>query len=263
MRTLQTGLAAIVLLASILVAVRVEAEPQTKPGHTVTNSVGMRLAHLPPGTFTMGSPDSELGRISNETRRTVTFDKAFYIGVTEVTQKQWHKVMGSDPSFFKGDDLPVEHITWHEAVDFCKRLSEMEGERYRLPKETEWEYASRAGSTTAYHTGDDEEALAEAGWFRKNGGNKTHPVSLKKPSPWGLYDMHGNVSEWCADRVEGDPGTFKSESGFVNQEIIAERDHRGGSWGLNANDCRSASRHRNNGTFQYFDLGLRVVCETD
>lgn len=263
MKTLQTRLAAMVFLASILFAVRVEAEPQIKPGHTVTNSVGMRLAHIPTGTFTMGSPDSEPGRISNEARSKVTFEKAFYIGVTEVTQKQWRKVMRSDLSFFKGDDLPVEHITWHEAMDFCKRLSEMENKKYRLPTETEWEYACRAGSTTAYHSGDGEDALAEGGWFRKNGGNQTHPVGLKKPNAWGLYDMHGNVSEWCANRAKGDPGTYTAESGFVNQEIVAERDQRGGSWGLNAGDCRSASRHRNDGTFQYFDLGLRVVCEIE
>jgi len=263
MKTPQTGLVTMLLLASISVAVRAEAEPHTKAGQTLTNSIGVQVAYIPEGNFTMGSPDSEAGRIPNETRREVTFEESYYIGVTEVTQQQWRKVMGSAPSVFKGDDLPVEHITWHEAVDFCERLSEIEGKRYRLPTEAEWEYACRAGSTVAYNTGVGEAALAEAGWFRKNGGNQTHPVGVKKPNAWGLYDMHGNVSEWCAKRIEGDPDTFTSESSHVNQEILAERDHRGGSWGINANDCRSASRHRNNGTFQYFDLGLRVLLEVD
>ena len=261
MKTRQSGFATMILLACLSISVCAEVEPQIQPGHSVTNAVGMHLAQIPSGRFILGSPDSEPGRIPNETRRNVTFETAFCIGVTEVTQKQWRKVMGSDPSFFKGDDLPVEQITWQEAINFCKRLSEMEDGTYRLPTEAEWEYACRAGRTTAYNTGNGEESMAEAGWFRKNGDNQTHPVGLKKPNAWGLYDMHGNVSEWCADRAEGDAGTDPSGSGLVDQEILAERDHRGGSWGLNASDCRSASRHRNNGAFQYFDLGLRVVCE--
>ncbi len=261
MKARRTQLFILPLLACIAFGLGAEAQPQANAGQVITNSVGMRLATIPSGKFTMGSPDSEPGRITNETLREVSFEKPFYIGVTEVTQKQWREVMGTDPSFFKGDDLPVEHITWQEAVEFCERLSRRENKRYRLPSEAEWEYACRAGTTTAYNTGDGEPALMEAGWFLKNGANKTHPVGQKKPNAWGLYDMHGNVSEWCADRAKGDPDTFTSESGLVNEEIASARDHRGGSWGLGASDCRSASRHRNQGRFQYFDLGMRVVCE--
>ncbi|MCB1122686.1 MAG: formylglycine-generating enzyme family protein [Verrucomicrobiae bacterium] len=242
---------------------QIEANDKSTPIPTINNSVGMKLAYIPPGTFTMGSPDSESGRIANETLRQVTFVKGFYCGVTEVTQKQWREVMGTDPSFFKGDERPVENITWHEAQQFCERLSKLENKHYRLPTEAEWEYACRAGSVTPYYSGMDAKALDEAVWFSKNSGNQSHPVGQKKPNSWGLHDMHGNVSEWCANRAKDDPETFVSESGLVNQEIEAERDHRGGSWGLNANDCRSASRHRNNGDFRYFDLGMRVVLEAE
>lgn len=235
------------------------AEPRSEPGHAVTNSVGMKLVFAPAGSFTMGSPPSEPGRIANETQSRETIVNGFYIGATEVTQEQWRAVMGTEPSFFKGGELPVEHITWHEADEFCRRLSERESKRYRLPTGVEWEYACRAGTATAYHTGNGNAALHQAGWFNQNSGNETHPVGRKVANAWGIHDMHGNVSEWCARRPEKD--LYRTESAQVNREIKDGRDHRGGSWGLNAGDCRSASRHRNNGGYRYFDLGFRVVCE--
>jgi formylglycine-generating enzyme required for sulfatase activity len=259
MKATRTGVLLTLFLSAMSALGGPAPEPGPKPADTVTNSVGMKLAYIPPGSFTMGSPDSERDRIPNETRSLVTVEKGFRIGVTEVTQKQWREVMGTNPSFFKGDNLPVEHITWHDAEDFCRRLSEKEKKRYRLPTGAEWEYACRAGTTTAYYTGKDEAAMTEAGWFRKNSGNQSHPVGVKKPNPFGLYDMHGNVSEWCANRAPGST----TESAQVNREIKAERDYRGGSWGLNAGDCRATSRHRVNGNFPYFDLGLRVVCEVE
>ena len=231
------------------------------PGDSVTNSIGMKLACIPPGSFTTGSPDIEPGRIANETRRQVKFTKGFQIGVTEVTQKEWRVIMGTSPSHFKGDDLPIERITWREAVEFCRRLSEKEKKRYRLPTEAEWEYACRAGTTTAYYTGGDEAALAAAGWYLGNSGNRSRPVGRKKPNGWGLYDMHGNVSEWCAKRSGGNKPGSKSQQ--LDDEEKALRDLRGGSWGLNAGDCRAASRLRNAGTYRYFDLGMRVLCELD
>ena len=247
----------------ILMIVLLAAPPAggIDPGDTVINSIGMKLAYIPPGSFTMGSPDTEPGRIPNETRRQVTFAKGFRIGVTEVTQKEWLLIMGTSPGYFKGDDLPVERITWDEADEFCRRLSEKEKKRYRLPSQAEWEYACRAGTTTAYDTGGNEAALAAAGWYLGNSGNQSHPVGRKQPNRWGLYDTHGNVSEWCAKRPGSDtPG---SDSPQLDGEEKALCDLRGGSWGLNAGDCRSASRLRNAGTYRYFDLGLRVVCELD
>jgi formylglycine-generating enzyme required for sulfatase activity len=232
-----------------------------EPGDVVVNSVGMKLAYIPPGEFTMGSPDSEPGRIVNETRRRVKVEHGFRIGVTEVTQKQWRQIMGMDPAFFNGDDLPVERITWGEAVECCQRLSDREKKQYRLPTEAEWEYACRAGTTSIYYSGENEAALNDAGWYLGNSGNQSHAVGLKQPNPWGLYDMHGNVSEWCADRPRGERGDLNSAQ--LDNEEKALRDLRGGSWGLTASQCRSASRLSNAGTFRYFDLGLRVVCDLD
>ena len=247
---------------ALLVLTATHTVPAAEPGDTVTNSVGMKLAYIPPGEFTMGSPESERHRISNETQRRVAFKKAFRIGVTEVTQEQWREIMGTAPSYFKGDELPVERVTWQDADEFCRRLSAKENKRYRLPSQAEWEYACRAGTTTTYHTGKDEKALGEAGWYRRNGGNRSHPVGKKKSNPWGLYDMHGNVSEWCAKRGDIDV-RLNSKSTRLEWEEARLRDLRGGSWGLNANDCRSATRLANAGSFRYFDLGLRVVREID
>ena len=230
-----------------------------QPFSTITNTVGMKLTYLPPGKFVMGSPKSEPGRTTNEVQTDETIEKGFLIGQTEVTQKQWHQVMGTDPGFFKGADRPVENITWHEAVAFCRRLSEQEKKHYRLPSGMEWEYACRGGTETAYCAGNGGTALGKVGWYQKNSGNQSHPVARKQPNAWGLYDMHGNVSEWCAMRED----TYQTESDLVNREIKSGRDLRGGSWGLTQSDCRSAARHRNNGDYRYFDLGFRVVCEAD
>ena len=237
-------------------------ESVTNSVEIVTNSVGIKLAYIPPGKFTMGSPETEPGRVANETQRNVKIEQGFRIGVTEVTQKQWQLIMGTNPAFFQGDDLPIEQVTWHEAVEFCQRLSEKEKKRYRLPTEAEWEYACRAGTATVYYSGKDKDMLDAVGWYVENSGNQSHPVGRKQPNAWGLYDMHGNVSEWCAERLPDDK-EGDSRSAQLSSEENALRDLRGGSWGLNASDCRSASRLRNAGTSRYFDLGLRVVCDLD
>ena len=133
--------------------------------------------------------------------------------------------------------------------------------RYRLPTEAEWEDAFRTVTTTVYCSGENKAALAEAGWYLGNSGNQSRPVGRKQSNPWGMYDMHGNVSEWCALREE--ERLTDTTSAQLDAEEKALRDLRGGSWGLSASNCRSASRHSNAGTFRYFDLGMRVVCELD
>ncbi len=160
----------------------------------------MKLRLIPAGEFTMGSPGTESDRRADETQHRVTLTKPFYLGVTEVTQEQYQKVMGSNPSGFKGPQNPVEQVSWNDAVAFCRKLSELPSEKsggyvYRLPTEAEWEYACRAGTTTTYSFGDSESELGAYAWYIDNSGRTTHPVGGKRPNACGLYGMHGNVFE--------------------------------------------------------------------
>ncbi len=165
----------------------------------ITNSLGMKFNLIPPGEFTMGSPKSELGRDDDETQHLVKITKPFYLGMHEVTQEQYERVMGDNPSRSKDAAKPVEMVTWNDAVAFCGKLSDQEGDQYRLPTEAEWEHACRAATTTAYSFGNDVSELGEYAWHRDNSEDTTHPVGELKPNAWGLYDMQGNVSEWCQD----------------------------------------------------------------
>ena len=173
----------------------------------VTNSVGMKLSLIPRGQFVMGSPPKEEWHRPDETQHRVTLTKAFYMGATEVTQGQWKALMGKNPSFFTGDDLPLETVTSEEAAEFCRRLSKKEKKRYRLPTEAEWEYACRAGTTTPFFTGDtiSTEQANYDGNHTYAGGKKgvfretTTEAGKFPPNAWGLHEMHGNVWEWCAD----------------------------------------------------------------
>ena len=169
------------------------------------NNVSMKLVLIRPGKFMMGSPESEKEASSDEgPQHEVTISKPFYMGVTEVTQSQYKAVMGKNPSNFNGPTKPVEMVSWDDAVDFCKKLSDKTGKNFRLPTEAEWEYACRAGTRTRFCFGDNEGELASYAWYFVNSGSKTHPVGEKSANSWGLYDMHGNVWEWCADWYGGD-----------------------------------------------------------
>ena len=211
----------------------------------ITNSIGMKLVLIHSGSFTMGSPVTELDREPFETEHEVKISKSYYLGAYEVTQDEYKKVIGSNPSEFKGAKNPVESLSWRDVLAFCKKLSDMPKEKvaereYRLPTEAEWEYACRATGSTAYCFGDNEDLLEEYGWFNENSEEKTHPVGEKKPNRWGLYDMHGNVSEWCQDKYKPyskvaltDPRGSKYGLSWVI---------RGGNWDVNVGDCRSAYR---------------------
>lgn len=168
-------------------------------------------------------------------------DHKFWIGKYQVTQAQWKALMGDNPSNFKDDDLPVERVSWEDATEFCKKLSQVTGKEYRLPTEAEWEYACRAGSTGDYCFGNDVNLLKDYAWYRPNSGHKTQPVGQLKPNAWGLYDMHGNVWEWCDD----DGGGPKAL--------------RGGSWRDDGNYCRSAYSDRYGPRGRGIDIGFRVV----
>jgi formylglycine-generating enzyme required for sulfatase activity len=235
----------------------------------LTNSIGMKLVMIPKGTFIMGSPESEWGRLDNEVQHQVTLTRDFYLGVTEVTQAQYKDVMGENPSghqdyLVQGDSssYPVEKVSWEDAVEFCRKLSDMPEEKkaglvYRLPTEAEWEYACRAGSNTAFSFGDEAESLSEHGWFDENSNFGTRPVGELKPNSWGLYDMHGNVWEWCCDWYGGYPKGAVSDP--VGPQAGSFRVLRGGGWYYVAADCRSAFRYRRNPSFRHFNIGFRVA----
>jgi formylglycine-generating enzyme required for sulfatase activity len=213
----------------------------------------MRLKLLPAGNFTMGE-----GSDAHQ----VTLTKPFYLGIYEVTQEEYQRVMGSNPSHFKGARNPVAQVSWDDAVEFCRKLSAMPEEKkagraYRLPTEAEWEYACRAGSTTEYCFGDNESQLGEYAWFDKNAGSKTHPVGEKKPNAWGLYDMHGNVWEWCSDWYSEYPKGAVSDP--VGPREGSDRVFRGGSWRYGAAFCRSAFRYWYSPSYRYHDDGFRVA----
>ncbi len=227
-----------------------EEQPSNENG-VIMNSIGMKLKLIEPGEFMMGS---DKGQDVEKPVHKVRITKAFYIGVYEVTQEQYEKIMGENPSYFRGANIPVDSISWDDAVLFCKRLSEKEGVTYRLPTEAEWEYACRAGTRTRYYWGDEMDN--RYAWTTKS-GKKSHDVGQKKPNAWGLYDMSGNVWEWCSDRYgddyydnspEEDPGGPRN--GFCPVT-------RGGSWLCGS--CSSASRWWNSPDFGHDDQGFRVV----
>ena len=239
---------------------------------SITNSIGMTFNSIPAGTFMMGSPADETGREDNEHQHKVTISKAFYMQTTEVTQGQWKAVMGTEP--WKGEDYVKEgpnyaasHVSWDDAVAYCEKLSVKESKTYRLPTEAEWEYACRAGTQTAWSFGDDENVLSDYAWYDKNAwdidGKYAHQVELKKPNAFGLYDMHGNVFEWCHDYYEED---YYKQSPADDPQGPASgsfRVLRGGSWYNYTRFSRSAFRDRNDADFRNHVSGFRLVRELD
>ena len=222
--------------------------------------VTMKLVLLQPGKLLMGSSESERGHQSDESpQHQVAISKAFYMGVTEVTQAQYEAVTGTNPSAFTGPTNPVEKVSWDEAVAFCRKLSEKTGRTFRLPTEAEWEYACRAGTTSRFCFGDSDGGLAGYGWHGGNSGMKTHPVAQKKPNAWGLYDVHGNVWEWCADWYDG-----RYSSGLSTDprgpRAGGARVLRGGAWrGDGLGLFRCAIRYRSAPTARYTTVGFRCV----
>ena len=241
---------------------------QLAVGDPIENSIGMVLVPIPAGEFLMGSPETEPGRQDNsELQHQVTLTKPFLLGVHEVTQGQWQAVMDTTPwkgkQYVKeGDDYPATYVSWNDAVEFCRQLSEKEGLEYRLPTESEWEYACRAGTTTGYSFGDDASQLGEYAWYREKKDRRSwpqyaHTVGQKKPNPWGLYDMHGNVWEWCSDWH----GDYPSESVTdpAGPSSGSSRVIRGGAWFSSAEQCRSAFRLRESPSIVGNSLGFRVA----
>jgi formylglycine-generating enzyme required for sulfatase activity len=209
-------------------------------GKEITNFIGMRFVFIKPGSFMMGSPEKEAGRLNNEVQHKVTLTKGFFIQETEVTQGQWKKVMGNNPSIFKdcGDDCPVENVSWNDAKAFITKLNQMEGKAmYRLPTEAEWEYACRAGTSTLFAFG--EYLYPEQVRFKylrpltefETTLQKRGPVKVASypPNAWGVYDMHGNVGEWCEDEWDDYPSSPVTDP-LVQNTKNRNYIRRGGSW---------------------------------
>ncbi len=202
---------------------------------------GMCFVKIDPGTFLMGSPDYEFERESDEAQHPVEITQAYYLQTTPVTQRQWQEIMGNNPSDFKDPDRPVENVSWNEIVtQFIPRLNQKGKGTYRLPTEAEWEYAARAGTSQAYSQWENASHLDTYAWYKNNSQFETQPVAQKSANAWGLYDVFGNVWEWCQDwyreyyrEPEVDPqGPLRGQGRVM----------RGGSWFGDSESCRSAAR---------------------
>jgi eukaryotic-like serine/threonine-protein kinase len=239
-----------------------KSEIAESPATEFTNSLGMQFRLIPAGKFLMGSPGNEKGRSSDELQHEVILTRPFYLGIYPVTQGEYERVMGRNPSHFKGDRHPVECVSWEDAMAYIERLNSIHeekslGRRYRLPTESEWEYACRAGSTSAYCFGAEESRLGDYAWYGSNSGSETHPVGKKKPNAWGLHDMHGNVWEWCSDWYGDYPGVTVTDPTGPKDGLL--RVHRGGGWSGGAAYCRSSCRSWYDPSSRFLSLGFRLA----
>jgi formylglycine-generating enzyme required for sulfatase activity len=239
---------------------------------TFSNSIGMIFVLIPPGRFLMGSPEGEPKRFDDEVQHLVTLTKPFYMQRTEVTQGHWKALMEGNPSHFGscGDSFPVEQVSWDDCREFIGKLNRLEGtDKYRLPTEAEWEYACRAGTMTPFHTGnclstDDANYNGNYPYMGcPEGQYRHHTLSVASfpPNAWGLYDMHGNVWEWCLDWYGEYPGYSVTDPGGPDHGAI--HIHRGGSWNYCAEFCRSALRIKRAPDFRLDFFGFRLVREEE
>ncbi len=229
---------------------------------TILTPLKMKFVYIKPGSFHMGSPETESERDDDEERHKVILSRGFWLQTTEVTQGQWRAVMDKNPSHFSdcGDECPVENISWQDTQIFIKRLNKREDKLfYFLPSEAQWEYAARAGSDSKFCFGDLDSTLAEFSWYDGNAGGTPHPVATKQSNAWGLYDMHGNVWEWCRDWY----GNYATET--VTDPIGHLSGHnrifRGGSWFVDGKKCRSAVRQALSPENRNFYLGVRLAAQ--
>ena len=233
-----------------------QTQPETAPGNktsfteNLADGIKLEMVSLPAGKFLMGSSDSDREKPPHQVKV-----NSFAIGKYPITQAQYQAVMGDNPSGFKNNPQnPVESVSWDDAQAFCQKLSQITGKTYRLPTEAEWEYACRAGTTTRYYFGDNDNQLGDYAWGRENSNRTTHPVGQKKPNGWGLYDMSGNVWEWCED----------DSTAWIDNDNRSQprKCLRGSSWGSNPCDCRSAFRiNYNRRADRDYNIGFRVVCD--
>jgi len=230
------------------------AEPPKKLAVDLGGGVKLDMVMVPAGEFTMGDNESKPAHPVNITR-------SFYLGTYEVTQAQWEAVMGNNPSRFMGAKNPVERVSWEDCQEFIEKLNAKaaaEAGRFALPTEAQWEYACHAGSKERFCFGHDKPGLLDYGWHVKNSESKTHPVGEKKPNAWGLYDMHGNVAEWCQDWYDKQYYERSPTDDPTGPTIGTARVVRGGFWGASAWRSRSAYRDHNSPRRFGRHLGLRL-----
>lgn len=265
----------IIPLITCMIATNIMAAPPK----TITNSLNMKFVYIEPGTFIMGSPKNEVGRDSDEKRHRVVINRGFYISITEVTQGQWQKLMGDNPSAYQdlGSSGPVDQVSWNDCMIFIDKLNRIENtDQYRLPTEAEWEYACRAGTQTAFASGRITEAncqrvehLDKIAWYCGNSGHRPHRVGSKEPNAWGIYDMHGNVHEWCLDRcdwfdqwtrrIHVITDTYRNNVVDPLSRSGRSRVFRGGSWNQSTQYLRSADRGCFHPGLRRTDIGFRLV----
>jgi len=231
------------VMVILFLSIKIEVALYQSHLKRVTTSIMKNMVFIPSGSFLMGSPSSEKGPFNEGSQHRVSIPRGFWMGKYEVTQEQWKAIMGkgNNPSCYKGDNLPVERVSWNDVQDFIQKLNAKTGKHFRLPTEAEWEYACRAGTTTAYCFGDSAGQLPQYAWYDENSGQQAHPVGQKKPNAWGLYDMYGNVLEWCQDR-------------YGNCRV-----YRGGSCFNDEWECRSAYRYRLYESDRDCVLGFRLA----
>ena len=237
---------------------RVVTKASYSNGTLTVNGIKYNMVWVEGGTFRMGAT-SEQGSDADSDEKpvhSVTLS-SYYIGKTEVTQALWKAVMGSNPSNFRGDNLPVECVSWNDCQAFIRKLNALTGQNFRLPTEAEWEFACRGGNNSRGYKYSGSNYIDNVAWYTDNSGDKTHPVATKSPNELGIYDMSGNVNEWCSDWYGG--YTSGAQTNPKGPYDGSSRVDRGGSWILNAGDCRSSHRIQGSPDFRdYYNLGLRL-----
>ena len=215
--------------------------------------INLQMVFVQGGTFKMGTPDG--GNDEKPVHQVTLSD--FFIGKFEVTQRQWQYVMGKNPSFFRGcDDCPVEQVSWNDVQEFIRKLNRKSGKNYRLPTEAEWEYAAKGGNKSKGYIYSGSNIIDDVAWYNKNSDSKTHLVGQKQPNELGLYDMSGNVLEWCNDLY----GRYipRSQTNPKGASVSDCRVYRGGGWGYLPRSCRTSNRDRSGPGSHSFNLGFRV-----
>jgi len=226
------------------------------------HGVKLEMVLIPAGDFMMGSPESDGPANSDEKpQHRVRITRPFYLGKYLVTQEQWQETMGSNPSIVHGPNKPADNVSWEDCQQFCDALNKKPhpGGKFMLPTEAQWEYACRAGSTTSFCFGNDETELKEYAWYFENSHLQSHPIGTIRPNVWGLYDMHGNVCEWCQDWYGRDYYANSPTDDPTGPAAGSERTFRGGGWDHSARSCRSVHRSYGDPGCRNYILGLRVA----